>query len=74
MGYLLDPIYYLGLAHKQAELSLNSPFKQWSYIIQFKWPNQSIVINIHTTSIFVYLSPNFYCSNFDHTFFSAKDF
>jgi hypothetical protein len=28
MGYLLDHIYYLGLAHKQAELSLNSPFKQ----------------------------------------------
>ena len=28
----------------------------------------------NTTFVFVYLSPNFYCSNFDHTFFSAKDF
>jgi hypothetical protein len=26
------------------------------------------------TSVFVYLSPNFYCNNFDHTFSSTKDF
>ena len=25
-------------------------------------------------SVWVYLSPNFFCSNFDHTFFSIKDF
>ena len=61
--YLTNSIYRIDYKH------LGNDFYNTKYIFFEKKRGYNI-----TTSVFVYLSPNFYCSNFDHTFFSAKDF
>ena len=52
--------------------STNNTFRGGWALRHFQF--QSPLKIIGTTSVFVYLPPNFYYNNFDHTFFSAKDF